>query len=90
MFYYKKKNNPMPDDLIVYPSMALLMKYEGITKNTYMFERKKWLIQTTYTVLENKWEFVRYIKGYIRFWNAIQLDNMSSAIKRKRAFTKKQ
>ena len=39
-FYYKKRNVTEHNDFIAYPSMEALIKYEGITKNTYMYERK--------------------------------------------------
>jgi len=83
MFYYKKKNNPWINDIIVYPNMKTLIKYEWITRNTYMFERKNWVIVDAYYLVESKWEFSSYKKWYIRFTDIRTIDKASAAIKRK-------
>lgn len=83
MFYYKKRNTPSIDDLIIYKSQKMLMKYEWINENKFISERRRWLILTTYSVLESKWEFIRYVKWYVRLTNSNILDNASEAIKRK-------
>jgi NRPS condensation-like uncharacterized protein len=84
MFYYKKKNNPTINDIIVYPNMKTLIKYEWITRNTYMFERKNWVIVDAYYLAEAKWEFSHYKKWYIRFTDIRTIENAVAAIKRKK------
>lgn len=66
MFYYKKRNTTKVDDLISYPNMKSLIEMEGISTNTYMYERKVWLIQDIYTVVNKWWRFSHYSKSYIR------------------------
>jgi hypothetical protein len=83
MFYYKKRNTPQEDDLILYPSMEALMRYEGISKNTYMYERKTWLIQTVYSIVENKKQFKRYSKWYIRFTDYTKANIVAEKLKKR-------
>ena len=64
--------------------MKTLMKYEWITKNTYMFERKNWVIVDAYYLVELKWDFSAYKKWYIRFTDLRTIENAAAAIKRKK------
>lgn len=82
-FYYKKRNVPEHNDFIAYPSMEALIKYEGITKNTYMYERKVWLIQTVYLTTEKKGQFYNYKKCYIRFQDYQKVKWMSDRLEKR-------
>ena len=84
MFYKKKRNTPEIDDLIVYSNPDMLRRYEWITKSQYQWERKMWIILVSYSVTENKWEFVRYRKWFVRLTNPNVLDVASRAINNRR------
>ena len=93
MFYKKKVHVPWIKDLIVYPNMSTLCKYEWITKNTFQFERRIWLIVKSLYLKEKNvrkwWEFDKYSNWYIRLTDVVLAEEWFSALKRKKNARKK-
>lgn len=82
MFYKKKKNAPLEWDFILYPSSKVLMKYEWISIDRFARERKNGMIRTVYSLVENKWQFIRYRKWYIRFTSVLDIDKTHKTLSR--------
>jgi len=82
MFYKKKKNAPLEWDLILYPSSKTLMKYEWITQARMTQERKNGMIKVVYSLVELKWQFLRYRKWYIRFTSVLDIDKTHKTLSR--------